>query len=122
MPWWSWVLLWTVLVLLGAGCLGLLLWRLGRSGLVLLRDTETVAGDLARRWEDAAAGVQRPVRRAPAPAVLTPVGRALADYRFGRERRAHARLRRRMERKDRRGQPQRIGDLRRAARRGVFHG
>ena len=61
MLWWSWVLLWTVLVLLGAAFLGLMLWRLVKTFFVLLRDTETVAGEFAQRWEDAAAGVQRAV-------------------------------------------------------------
>ena len=44
MLWWSWVLLWTVLVLLGAGFLGLVLWRLTRTVLAFLKDTEAVAG------------------------------------------------------------------------------
>jgi hypothetical protein len=120
MLWWSWVLLWTVLVLLGSAFLGLMLWRLVRTFLVLLRDTEAVAGDFTRRWDDAASGVQRPVRPPPEPALFTPVGEALADYRFGRDQRHDARLRRRMERKDRRGQPQRISDIRRAERKGMY--
>ncbi|MFI7582350.1 hypothetical protein ACH9DO_00980 [Kocuria sp. M1N1S27] len=122
MLWWSWVLLWTVLVLLGAAFLGLVLWRVVRTFLVLLRDTETVAGEFAQRWEDAAAGVQRPVRAAPDPALFTPVGQAVSDYRYGRDQRETARLRRRMERKDRMGQPQRINDIRRAERKGMFNG
>lgn len=119
MLWWSWVLLWTVLVLLGAAFLGLVLWRVVRTFLVLLRDTETVAEEFARRWDDAAAGVQRPVRSAPDPALFTPVGQALADYRYGRDQRETARLTRRMARKDRMGQPQRISDIRRAERKGT---
>ena len=54
--------------------------------------------------------------------MLTPVGQALADYRNGADQREDARLRRRLERKDRRGQPQRIGDVRRAQRKGMLHG
>lgn len=119
MLWWSWVLLWTVLVLLGAAFLGLVLWRVARTFLVLLRDTETVAGEFAQRWDDAAAGVQRPVRAAPDPALFTPVGQAVADYRHGRDQRETARLARRMARKDRMGQPQRISDIRRAERKGT---
>lgn len=122
MLWWSWVLLWTVLVLLGAAFLGLLLWRLAKAFLALLRDTESVAGEFSQRWEDAAAGVQRPVRAAPDPALFTPVGQAVADYRVGRDQRETARLGRRIERKDRMGQPQRISDLRRAERKGILHG
>lgn len=122
MLWWSWVLLWTVLVLLGAAFLGLMLWRLVKTFFVLLRDTETVAGEFAQRWDDAAAGVQHPVRAAPDPALFTPVGQAVADYRIGRDQRETARLRRRIERKDRMGQPQRISDIRRAERKGMFHG
>lgn len=122
MLWWSWVLLWTVLVLLGAAFLGLMLWRLVKNFLVLLRETETVAGKFAQRWDDAASGVQRPVRAAPEPALFTPVGQALADYRFGRDQRETARLTRRIERKDRMGQPQRISDIRRAERKGMFNG
>lgn len=119
MLWWSWVLLWTVLVLLGAAFLGLMLWRLVRNFLTLLRDTETVAGEFAQRWDDAASGVQRPVRPPPEPALFTPVGQALADYRNGSDQRETARLTRRMERKDRMGQPQRISDIRRAERKGT---
>ncbi|MFW6188102.1 MAG: hypothetical protein ACOC84_08945 [Actinomycetota bacterium] len=122
MLWWSWVLLWTVLVLLGAGFLGLVLWRLTRTVLAFLKDTEAVAGEFAQRWDDAASRVRRPVRAPPDPAVLTPVGQALADYRNGADQREDARLRRRLERKDRRGQPQRIGDVRRAQRKGMLHG
>ncbi|MFI7481941.1 hypothetical protein ACH9EU_05940 [Kocuria sp. M1R5S2] len=122
MLWWSWVLLWTVLVLLGSAFLGLVLWRLVRTFLVLLRETEAAAGDFAGRWDAAASGVPRPVRSRPEPALFTPVGEALADYRFGRHQRQDARLRRRMERKDRRGQPQRISDIRRAERKGMSHG
>ncbi|MEX5271315.1 hypothetical protein [Kocuria sabuli] len=122
MLWWSWVLLWTLLVLLGAAFLGLMLWRLVRNLLALLRETETVAGEFAQRWDDAASGVQRPVRAAPEPALFTPVGQALSDYRFGRDQRETARLTRRIERKDRMGQPQRISDIRRAERKGMFNG
>jgi hypothetical protein len=122
MLWWSWVLLWTVLVLLGAAFLGLLLWRLVRNFLALLRETETVAGEFAQRWDDASSGVQRPVRAAPVPALFTPVGQALADYRNGADQRETARLTRRIERKDRMGQPQRISDIRRAERKGMFNG
>ena len=122
MVWWSWVLLWTALVLLGTGFLGLVLWRLVRTFFVLLRDAEAAAGEFAQRWDDAASGVRRPVRTGPEPAVFTPVGDALAEYRLGRDQRETARLRRRMERKDRRGQPQRIGDIRRAEQKGILHG
>lgn len=122
MLWWSWVLLWTVLVLLGAGFLGLMLWRLVKTALVALKETETAAGEFAQRWDEAASGVQRPVRAAPVPALFTPVGEALAEYRNGRDQRETARLTRRIERKDRMGRPQRISDLRRAERKGMFHG
>ncbi|GAA1759103.1 hypothetical protein [Kocuria aegyptia] len=122
MLWWSWVLLWTVLVLLGAAFLGLMLWRLVKTFFALLRDTESAAAEFSQRWEDAAAGVQRPVRVAPDPALFTPVGQAVADYRAGRDQRETARLRRRIERKDRMGRPQRIGDIRRAERKGMFNG
>jgi hypothetical protein len=122
MLWWSWVLLWTVLVLLGAAFIGLMLWRLTRTVLTFLRDTETVAAEFTQRWDAAAAGVQRPVRAQPEPALFTPVGQALADYRLGRDQRETARLQRRMERKDRMGQPQRISDIRRAERKGMFNG
>lgn len=122
MLWWSWVLLWTALVLLGAGFLGLMLWRAVRMFFALLRDTEAVAGEFAQRWDDAASGVHRPVRPAPEPALFTPVGHALAEYRDGTDQRETARLRRRMERKERMGQPQRISDIRRAERKGLFYG
>ncbi len=120
MLWWSWVLLWTVLVLAGAVVLGLLLWRVVRRGLAVLHEAESAAEDLGGRWD--AAAVARPVRPRPEPAVLTPVGQALADYRLGRDRRSTARLQRRIERKDRAGRPQRISDLRRAERKGILHG
>ena len=54
--------------------------------------------------------------------MFTPVGDALAQYRNGFDQRETARLERRMERKDRRGQPQRISDIRRAEQKGILHG
>ena len=57
-------------------------------------------------------GVHRPVRPAPEPAVFTPVGDALAEYRNGSDQRETARLERRKERKDCMGQPQWVSDIR----------
>lgn len=62
------------------------------------------------------------VRPAPEPAAFTPVGDALAEYRNGSDQRETARLERRMECKDRMGQPQRMNDIRRAEQKGILYG
>lgn len=51
--------------------------------------------------------------------MFTPRGDALAEYRDGSNQRETARLRRR---KECMGQPQRIGDIRRAAQKGIPYG
>lgn len=54
--------------------------------------------------------------------MFTPRGDALAEYRDGSNQRETARPERRMEREGCMGQPQRIGDIRRAERKGMFYG
>lgn len=123
MAWWMWVLLWTVLVLASAAFLATALWRLlTRHVLPALRDTEAFAEDFTTRWEAAAQGTSRPLRTPAPPAVFTPVSATRAAYVSGRDQRQTARLMRRIDRRDARGQPQRISDLRRAERKGIHHG
>lgn len=123
MLWWMWVVLWTVLVLASIAFIAAALWRLlTRHVLPALRETETFAEDFTARWDAASQGAVRPLRTAAPPAVFTPVSAARAAYASGRDQRQTARLMRRIDRRNAKGQPQRISDLRRAERKGLHHG
>ena len=123
MLWWMWIVLWTVVVLASLAFIGSALWGLiTKKALPALRELEAFAQDFEQRWNAAAQGTSQPLRTPAEPAVFTPVNSARAAYSSGRDQRQTARLIRRMNRKDAKGQPQRLSDLRRAERKGIHHG
>ena len=123
MVWWMWIVLWTVVVLASFAFIVGAVWRLiTRQALPALRDVEALADDFTQRWNSAAQGTSQPLRSPAEPAVFTPVNSARSAYSSGRDQRQTARLIRRMNRKDTKGQPQRLTDLRRAERKGLHHG
>lgn len=123
MLWWMWIVLWTVLVLVSLAFIVGAVWGLvTKKALPALREVEAFADDFTVRWNAAAQGASQPLRTPAEPAVFTPVNSARAAYSSGRDQRHTARLIRRMNRKDAKGQPQRLSDLRRAERKGLHHG
>lgn len=123
MLWWMWVVLWTVLVLASCAFIAGALWALlTKKVLPAMHELESFAADYTARWNAAAQGACQPLRTPAEPAVFTPMNSARAAYSSGREQRQTARLIRRMKRKDAKGQPQRLSDLRRAERKGLNHG
>jgi len=92
MPWWSWVLLWTGLVLLLLVVLGLSAWWLFRKFLVLLDDVATLA-DRASLIDPAEAQLARPEL-----AILAEVSAIRAREDARRTHRAQRRERRRAAR------------------------
>lgn len=123
MLWWMWIVLWTVVVLASLAFIVGAVWGLiAHKALPAMREVEAVAADFTRRWNSAAQGTSQPLRSPAEPAVFTPVNSARAAYSSGRDQRQTARLIRRMNRKDTKGQPQRLADLRRAERKGLHHG
>ena len=122
MPWWFWVLLWAVLALTGLAVLAILTLRTGRRALAGLEAVSELGEDMARRWDEGCAAVAQRIRRAPVPGILVPLDQARQEYLTGRERRRDRLAVRRIARRDRRGQPQRVDDLRRGAQKGNNHG
>ncbi|WP_237234056.1 hypothetical protein [Rothia nasimurium] len=111
MPWWFWIVLWTVLVVSSLCLLAWLLYRAFRKALGAL--------DAAQDWESSItdalgqANHAQPLREEPQPALFIPVGTAYADYIQGKNTRTLDRARRRSQRRDELGQPQLVGDLKR---------
>ena len=109
MPWWFWIVLWTVLIL---GLLCLLTWLLYR----VFRKARA-AFDAAGQWEASITGAlgeasyARPLESASEPAIFTPVTAAYTRYVQGKNTRTLDRARRRYTRRDELGQPQLVGDL-----------
>lgn len=110
MPWWSWIVIWVVLVVLALGylvLLGLHLWhklvRLGREA-AETSSRLSVNAPPAGSGSAGAALAPDPFR---APAVASRV------YREGKAARAAARAHRRVQRRKVRGQAQSLKDLRR---------
>ncbi|SQC28989.1 Uncharacterised protein [Rothia kristinae] len=122
MPWWFWVLLWAVLALTGLAVLAILTLRTGRRALAALEAVSELGEDMTRRWEQGSAAVAHHIRRTPVPGILVPLDQARREYLTGREARRDRLAARRIARRDRRGQPQRVDDLRRGAQKGNNHG
>lgn len=116
MPWWFWVIGWTLLVLLCLAVLAWLAWRTTSRLLVLLGEVGDLGEDMASRWDRGAAAVARGIRQTPVPGVLVPVGRARQEFLHERQTRTQRKIAQRIARRERLGQPQRLGDLRREER------
>ena len=112
MPWWFWILLWTVLLLGTALFLVLCGIRLFRGFVRLADDFGAAAEALALPPAAAARTGGGPPRPAAGlDAVFRDPGDAREEFTTGRSVRREARRLRRVERKRLRGQPQRLGDL-----------
>lgn len=122
MPWWLWVLLWTVLVLASVVVLAVLGWGVLRRFFRTLDSVEDLGEDMARRWEDSSSLVAQRIRQAPVPGILIPVRQARDEFVAGRSTRHERKVAQRIARRDRLGQPQRLGDLRYGAQKGNTHG
>lgn len=111
MPWWFWIVLWSVLVLSSLCLLAWLLYLVFRKAMGSL--------DAATDWEShitdslGSASVLKPLREPHQPAIFTPVGQAYSDYIQGKNTRTLDRARRRSQRRDELGQPQLVGDIKR---------
>lgn len=111
MPWWFWIILWSLLVI---GSLGLLAWLLWKVLLRALASLEAL-GDWGNSVADSLdTHLQaRPLEEAAPSALFTSPGQAYRDYVQGKNKRTLGRSARRVQRREELGQPQLLGDLRR---------
>ncbi|NQX10285.1 hypothetical protein HQQ80_01455 [Microbacteriaceae bacterium VKM Ac-2855] len=68
MSWWTWVLIWAVLVLALLSMLAMFAWQLFRKGMHVLRQTEELTAKMARLGEF----TDSPPTERPLPALLVP--------------------------------------------------
>lgn len=111
MPWWFWVLLWGTLV---TGSLVILTWFVYRAltrGFVLLDLAATWMESVEARFDKAQANTRRKIPAEQSLGIFTPVPTAYNKYEQGKQTRRSERIKRRVSRRDRLGQPQNIGDL-----------
>lgn len=122
MPWWFWIVLWTVLVLTSVVILGWLSWRVIRQGAQAFDEFLVLNDRLATVVDKSPHSATADQPQRPAPGVVTPISQAYAEYEEGKESRRRARISRRIQKRDSLGQPQRMGDLSYNARKGAHHG
>lgn len=109
MPWWFWIVLWSVLVLSSLSFLAWLLWRVLRKGLATFKATEEWENLISSQLGDTAVST---VVRGPQPvALFQPVSITAREFTQGAHQRTLDRAKRRIKRRDQLGQPQLIGDL-----------
>ncbi|MBG6083392.1 hypothetical protein [Zhihengliuella flava] len=105
-----WILLWTVIVLLGLVFHAAVLFKVGLKGKRVLDTASQVADELST-------GMKKPSEAQPSSrvsgmaALFVDPAQAREAYRIEREERREARIRRRIDNKRLRSQPQRYGDL-----------
>ncbi|WP_309079743.1 hypothetical protein [Zhihengliuella sp.] len=123
MPWWFWILLWTVLALLALILLAVGAVYLFRKAMAtvdaagsaaehlggILQGAGAPGPDEADPQDEAGARAGGPV--VGVAALFVDPGQAREDFAAGREERRAARIRRRIARKRSSGQPQRYGDV-----------
>ncbi|GGH57476.1 hypothetical protein [Rothia aerolata] len=122
MPWWFWIILWSLLVL---GALVWLVWHAYRviiKGSRAYRELLSLNDNFSHIWEQAQKLEAQKRRAEREPGIFVPVTEAYAEYEQGKERRQRDRISRRIQKRDSLGQPQRLGDLRNNARKGATHG
>ena len=111
MPWWFWVLLWGTLTI---GSLAFLAWFVYRAltrGFMLLDLVATWLESIETRFDEAQANTRRKLPAEQSLGIFTPVTTAYNEYEHGKQTRRSERIKRRVSRRDRLGQPQNIGDL-----------
>lgn len=114
MLWWMWVILWVAVVAVSGVLLGALLWRAWRRLAAAARELGRLGASVERveaLLQERTAARPGTARR---PDVLTPWGEARREYREGTLRRRTARAARRLARRQHRGQPREVHDLRAA--------
>ena len=111
MPWWFWVLLWGALSITALLFLAFLGYRALVRGFTLLDDVTTWAESIEQSFDDAEANVRRKIPAEQTLGIFTPVSAAYNNYEQGKQTRRSERIKRRVARRDRLGQPQNIGDL-----------
>lgn len=121
MPWWFWILLWTVLVLVSAAIFGWLAWRTVQRFFGALEDVGSLGEDMTNRWETSASSVATGIREAPVPGILVPIHRAREEYLRERSTRHQRKAAQRIARRDRLGQPQNFRDMMRGDKKGRTH-
>lgn len=121
MPWWFWIILWSVLVLASLLFLAFLLWKVFLKAATAFEEFLTLNNSFSAVWESSVSYPQR-IENERKSAIFTPVSEAYANYEQGKQEREYQRVSRRIEKRDTLGQPQRIGDLRIQARKGAQNG
>ena len=109
MPWWFWVLLWGTLTI---GSLAFLAWFVYRAltrGFMLLDLVATWMESVETRFDEAQANTRRKLPDEQSLGIFTPVTTAYNEYEQGKQTRRSERIKRRVSRRDRLGQPQNIG-------------
>lgn len=117
MSWWMWVLLWSGLVAAAAVVLGVLAWSVWRRFAGAARELGKLGASVEqmdRRLSQDEQPRTRAVDAPRAPDVFTPYGQARLKYREDSHRRRSERVERRLARRARRAQPQRVQDPRAA--------
>ena len=111
MPWWFWVLLWGTLTI---GSLAFLAWFVYRAltrGFMLLDLVATWMESIETSFDEAQVNTRRKLPDEQSLGIFTPVTTAYNEYEQGKQTRRSERIKRRVSRRDRLGQPQNIGDL-----------
>ncbi|MBP3043132.1 hypothetical protein KKR91_08970 [Arthrobacter jiangjiafuii] len=109
MPWWSWILIWSALVVAAAAFFALVGWRLFRRFMAVLREAETAMSAL--NIQAPAPGASEVVRTAPEPAIFEDPILVRTRYEEGKEERKAARRERRVRRRTASGQPRALRDF-----------
>ena len=111
MSWWFWILLWGALIICSLLYLAWFTYKALTRGFTLLDETVTWVESIEGQFDTAQANATRKLPRDTTLGVFTPITGAYNNYEQGKQTRRSERIKRRVSRRDRLGQPQNIGDL-----------
>ena len=111
MSWWFWILLWGALIICSLLYLAWFTYKALTRGFTLLDETVTWVESIEGQFDAAQANASRKLPRDPTLGEFTPITEAYNNYEQGKQTRRSERIKRRVSRRDRLGQPQNIGDL-----------
>lgn len=111
MPWWFWVLLWGALSITALLILALLAYRMLVRGFTLLDDVVSWSESIEKSFDEAEQNARRRLPAEQTLGIFTPVSAAYNSYEETKQTRRSERIKRRVSRRYRLGQPQNIGDL-----------
>ena len=111
MSWWFWILLWGALIICSLLYLAWFTYKALTRGFTLLDETVTWVESIEGQFDAAQANASRKHPRDTTLGVFTPITEAYNNYEQGKQTRRSERIKRRVSRRDRLGQPQNIGDL-----------